>query len=120
MPHEFGRNRRLSKEIQRELAPLVQSITAEISGTMASVTEVDVSPDLRQATVYISCYGAQPARALETVQAAANHLRHHLATRLHTRIVPAIRVELDGSIERGAQMSALLNSLKKADPDSTS
>jgi ribosome-binding factor A len=112
MPNEFGRNRRVSKEIQRELAPLVASIASEIRGVMVSVSGVDVASDLRHAVVYISCYGAEAERALQALQAQTGTLRQQLAARLRMKLVPAIRLVADESIERGVRMSALINSLR--------
>jgi ribosome-binding factor A len=112
MPNEFSRKLRVSREIQRELGPVVQNIAAEVRGAMVSVTAVDVAPDLRQATVYVSCFGQEADRGLAAVQAAVSRMRHHLATHLRLRTVPNLKVVRDESIDRGARMSALLNEIR--------
>lgn len=116
MPNEFGRNLRVSKEIKRELAPLVQRLANESHAGIVTITGVDVAPDLRHAKVYVSCLGKPPAEVIEILNRAAGHLRHHLAQQLRMKVLPRIHFLHDESLERGARISALLHTLDTGRP----
>jgi len=54
MPKEFGRNRRVAQFIKKELSVLIQREFPLHQYGMITLTNVDVSPDLKNATVYIT------------------------------------------------------------------
>ena len=73
-----------------------------------SITEVQVSSDLKTARVYVSVMGDEDTRenALRAVRAAAPFLRRTLRPRLSSlRYVPELTFMFDPSIERGARLS---------------
>jgi ribosome-binding factor A len=96
----------ISRIIQRELSdprlpPLI------------SVTEVSVSPDLRQARVFVSVYGDAPTReqAMAALEAAAGRIRGHLGRSVRLRYTPQLEFVLDTSLERGAHILKLLDQI---------
>ena len=84
---------------------------------LQTLTGVDLSPDLRQARVYVSRLGTEADR--EAAVAALNHavafLRHAVAERARLRFTPALRFVADATIERGSRVEALLQELHAAD-----
>ncbi len=54
MPKEFGRNRRVAQFIKEELSVLIQREFPLNQYGMITLINVDVSPDLKNATVYIT------------------------------------------------------------------
>ena len=54
MPRSYGRNERVAAAVRRELADVLQNELHDPRVKNATITEVDVSPDLRNARVYIS------------------------------------------------------------------
>jgi ribosome-binding factor A len=84
--------------------------------TIWSITDVEVSRDLRHAKVFVSVL-AQDEEADSTLagmNAARNFLRRELSQRLNTmHHVPEISFKRDTSIERGAKMGALLDQLAR-------
>ena len=54
MPRSYGRNERVAAAVLREIADVLQHELKDPRVKNATVTEVDVSPDLRNARVYIS------------------------------------------------------------------
>lgn len=77
---------------------------------LVSITEVQVSPDLRRATVYISHLGdpADRDEVIEGLQNAAPFLHRELVHRLKMKIVPELVFRYDPSIERGARLASLI------------
>ncbi len=76
----------------------------------ATLTEVDVSPDLKQARVYLTHHrGEEAAReAVKALNRASGHLRRRLAGRLSLRIVPQLVFTYDPSVDQGFRIDALL------------
>ncbi len=92
---------------------MVQALARDKRLGLVSLTEVDVSPDLKQARVYVTRIGSEhdPQLLIRALEAAAVMMRQRLGKTLRLRSVPKLRFVFDESIERGAEMSALLGEL---------
>lgn len=86
---------------------------------LVSITEVQVSPDLRRATVFISHMGSPAEReeVLHGLAAASHFLRNELVHRLSLRTVPELVFRFDPSIERGARLASLIHEVTHAEED---
>jgi ribosome-binding factor A len=86
---------------------------------LVTVTGVDVSRDLRVATVYVSIYGSEAERAatLDGLASVANHLRARVGRALRLRVAPEIAFRQDESIARAARIETLLSQIKDASPN---
>ncbi len=112
------RPERVGHLMQREIADiLAHRLRDPRLGAMVSVTDVEVTPDLSFARVYVSVLpqGADRERALAGLQHAAGFVRRELAPRLGLREVPEIRFLLDDSIERGARVDELLRRIERGE-----
>ena len=81
-----------------------------------SITDVEVSGDLRHAKVFVSVLGTddEAETTLAGMNAARNFLRRELSHRLNTmHHVPEINFKRDTSIERGVRMGAVLDELAR-------
>ncbi len=131
-----SRVQRVADQIQRELASLIQMEVNDPRVGMVSVTGVNVSRDLAHAKVYVTVLnsltdnfdinesilsepGSLDKREIEdnisALNKAAGYLRSLLAKRLSTRSVPKLRFHYDSSIERGQQLSSLIDTALEAD-----
>ncbi len=84
--------------------------------TMWSITDVEVTRDLRHAKVFVSVLGSdeEAESTLAGMNAARNYLRRELSQRLNTmHHVPEITFRRDTSIERGVRLGALLDELAR-------
>ena len=54
MPKEFGRNQRIAEFIKQELAVLIQRKFPMQNFGMVTISEVDVSPDLKNAKIFFT------------------------------------------------------------------
>jgi len=104
---------RINEDIQRVLASLLRNIKdPRINQGMISVTAVDTTGDLRHATVYLSVYDLKSEKEFNKgLKSASGWLRRELGQALSLRNTPELRFELDGSIERGAKINTILNTL---------
>jgi ribosome-binding factor A len=85
-----------------------------------TITDVETTPDLRFARVWVSVIGDKDERAttVAALERAMPFVRHELGTRLRIRRIPELRVLLDDSIERGTRVLQLINELETGEvPD---
>jgi len=75
-----------------------------------TVTEVRVSPDLRNATVFAVPLGGEREEAvIAALRRAAPFIRHEIARSLTLKFVPALRFELDTSFDAAAAIDDILH-----------
>lgn len=106
---------RLNAVLRQELAELLRREVEDPElQTLISITEVDLSADLKVAKVYVSTLGddEQMVRTLRRLRKAARFFRRELAARLNLRHTPELDFELDESIARGARVMELLATLQ--------
>jgi ribosome-binding factor A len=101
---------RLRELLRTEISAIVQKEMKDPRIGFVSVTDVEVSPDLRHAKVFVSILGDEAAKA-KTMAGLANaqgFIRTELGSRIRLRRVPELLFRLDESIERGARVQRLL------------
>lgn len=103
---------RVNQLIRQEISQLLQrELKDPRLGTFVAVTEVDTSPDLRYAKVYISFISSQEERqnALNALSGASHFIRKELAKNLRLRRIPELSFHWDNSIEQGDRISRLID-----------
>ena len=105
------RQKRVSEQIRHELSTLLKREARDPRLAEVTITEVQVSPDLRQAQIYVSGLGDRQ-QILRALASASSYLRRHLAERLALRLVPEVRFRWDDSLERGQRILELLHGLE--------
>ncbi|MDP1898456.1 MAG: 30S ribosome-binding factor RbfA [Sulfurimicrobium sp.] len=110
MPKDHSRPRRVAEQIQRELAELIQLEVKDPRVGMVTLTDVEVTPDYSHAKVYFTLLnqGHSLDETLEGLSRAAGYLRSQLAHRMRLRIMPQLHFVFDSSVERGVQLSNLI------------
>ncbi|MBI4462022.1 MAG: 30S ribosome-binding factor RbfA [Acidobacteria bacterium] len=113
------RPQRIGEQIREEISNLLLRGLKDPRIGFATVTAVRVSPDLRQAWVYVSVLGSAVERqeTLHGLEAASTFVRRELAHRLRMRHVPALQFELDTSAEYGARIEELIEQTHRQKPD---
>jgi ribosome-binding factor A len=114
------RRDRVGDLVRAELADLLLRDVHDPRVKLASVTEVDVTPDLRRAIVKVSVLGDDKQRqeTVEGLRHARGFLRTELARRLRLRVTPELVFELDRGAEQSQKISDLLESLHGRDESS--
>ena len=119
MAREFGRSERVSSQIQKDLALVLQRGIKDPRLGFVTVNEVNVSRDLAVAKVYVTVLNANQHEIEENIKLlneAAPYLRREVATRMKMRHIPELRFFYDDSIDTGMRVSALLNGLEQEPP----
>jgi ribosome-binding factor A len=114
-----GRSRRIAALLKRELATLIQVELNDPRTSKATLTGVDVAPDLSHAKVYVThLAGKEHEREIvKALNKAEGFLRRRLAARIKLRVVPELRFLYDESVERGIAMSVLIDRARAQDDD---
>lgn len=120
MPREFGRNMRVADQVQRELAVMIQREQGVPGLSLVTVSSVDMSPDLKNAKVFVTSLGTEPGKdqIIKILNEMAGHFRHLLSKKMTMRSVPRLSFVYDHSVERGTYLSALIDSVNR-DKDDT-
>ncbi|MGH8750680.1 MAG: 30S ribosome-binding factor RbfA [Burkholderiales bacterium] len=109
MPKDYPRTRRVAEQIQRELAEIVQMELKDPRVGTITLTGVEVTSDYAHAKIFFTQLGAAKPETLEGLQRAAGFLRSQLARRLKIHAVPQLHFVYDASVERGIQLSSLID-----------
>ena len=111
------RTQRVGELLQAEISQLLLRGVHDQRLRMASISSVDVSPDLRRAVVRVSVLDeSQREDCLAALRHAAGFLRHELAHRLrHMRVMPELVFEIDRGAEHSQHISDLLERLHDHD-----
>ena len=110
------RRGRINDEVQKELAQIVREIKdPRVSGAMVCITGVEVTPDLKYAKVYYSAIGGDKKEIGQGLRSAQGFIRKRIAQSLNLRITPEFSFYIDESIERGAHIASILNSIEFSD-----
>lgn len=113
------RAQRVAEAIRREVGELLLRglKDSRVREGLASVTDVDVTGDLRHAKIFISVYGSddEVGLTMEGLSSAAGFIRGEIGRRLGIRHAPELHFELDTSLARGSRVIALLNQIKEGE-----
>ncbi|MDD7182294.1 MULTISPECIES: 30S ribosome-binding factor RbfA [Peptostreptococcus] len=109
-----NRIKRISEEVKKVVSVmLINGIKDPRITSMISVTDVEVTNDLRYAFVYISILGGNKEESLEGLNSARGYIRREVGKEIKLRYVPEIIFKIDDSIERGMHMDELIKNLNK-------
>ncbi|MGB9678625.1 MAG: 30S ribosome-binding factor RbfA [Thermoanaerobacteraceae bacterium] len=114
------RSGRLSEEVKREISKMIlEEIKDPRIKGMVSITDINITKDLRYAKVYISIFGTDEEKieTMEGLKSASGFIRHEIGKRIKMRYTPEILFEIDHSIEYGAHISEVLKELKSQEGD---
>ncbi|MDX9722910.1 MAG: 30S ribosome-binding factor RbfA [Myxococcota bacterium] len=104
---------RVSAQLRRELAQLLLTQSKDVRLNQVQITEVKVTPDLQQASVYWVCLDPALSKTLGRVLGnAAGFMRTELAQRLALRVAPKLLFRHDEAPETGRKMEQLLSELR--------
>ncbi|MFA5400431.1 MAG: 30S ribosome-binding factor RbfA [Dehalococcoidia bacterium] len=115
------RTERLNHLIQIEISDMLRKhINDPRLNGLISVTEVEISNDLKNARVSISTLGDTLDRneVLKGFNSAAGYMRRELAHRLNIRVTPELSFEFDDSIEHGVNLISLIDRVAAEDKKS--
>ena len=105
---------RVNQLIKEEVSMLLQRELKDPRLGFVTVTEVDVTPDLKHAKVYVSVLGrdAQWTASFQALDSARGFVWSWLRRHLDLRVTPEIAFRPDRSMEHAAHIQSLLAELR--------
>lgn len=112
--HPYKRSQRLSVLLKEEVADIVLKRLKDPRLGFVTITDVELSDDLRVAKVFVSVLKAEERDiSLQILNEARGFVRGEIAKRLRIKIIPTFEFVFDESIERGFRVDQLLKEIKK-------
>ncbi|WP_018757889.1 30S ribosome-binding factor RbfA [Paenibacillus terrigena] len=105
---------RVGEQLKKELSQMIQSELKDPRIGFVTVTGVEVTNDLSQATVYLSVLGddEQKSNTLKALAKANGYLRSELGKRVRLRHTPVLIFKFDSSIEYGSRIEKILGEIQ--------
>jgi ribosome-binding factor A len=105
-----GRMRRVDAAVRHVLGDAVAQDLKDPRVGFVTVTDVETSPDLRHARVYVSVLGTPDEReaTLEGLRSAHGFLQGRLARELRLKNTPELNFILDDTADRAFRLERLL------------
>ncbi|MEN2994112.1 MAG: 30S ribosome-binding factor RbfA [Thermodesulfovibrio sp.] len=113
--HPYKRSQRLKVLLREEVADIILHKIKDPRLGFITVTDVELSDDLRIAKVFISVLKAEERQlALQILNDAKGYVRSEIAKRLRIKIIPTFEFLFDDSIDRGFRIDQLLREIKRS------
>lgn len=111
------RANRVGEQIKKELTDIIQRGIKDPRIGFVTVTAVDVTGDLQQATAFVTVYGDEDERSksLDALEKAKGFIRSEIGQRIKLRKTPELQFKFDESIDHGNRIDELLRNLNKED-----
>jgi ribosome-binding factor A len=111
------RNLRVAEAIREVVATAILFDVADPRVRSVTVVRVEVTGDLRFATVFVSIMGSESERrrSLRGLDHATGFLQARVAARLQTRFTPVLSFKYDDSIRKSVEISRLIDDAVASD-----
>ena len=108
---ENTRLNRIERLLQKELGDMFIHVSSTFKGTILSVSEVRISPDLSVAKAYISVFPQnQSDYVIEALKNSSRSIRYELGKRIknQVRVIPELIFKLDETLDKLETIDRLL------------
>lgn len=105
---------RIAEQIKKEISTIIQNDLKDPRIAFVTITGVDLTGDLSQATIHISVYGTDEEikNTLDALDGANGYLRSEIGKKIRFRHTPELFFKLDKSMEYGYKIEKLLKEIK--------
>ncbi len=112
------RNQKIEARIQRLVAEaLVREVSDPRLGGLLSVTRVQITPDHRDAKVFISALSTRPDQTVQQgLNSAQKRIQSHVTRGLSMKFAPRLTFHLDNSLKKQAEILAIMRASSEQSP----
>ena len=106
------RQLRVGEEIRHALSEIVHRAEfrdTDLAAAASTVTEVRVSPDMRNATVFVLPLAGDAQPMVAGLNRASAYLRGQLGRAVHLKYLPALRFVYDRSFDEASRIEAIMH-----------
>jgi ribosome-binding factor A len=99
---ENTRQQKIARLLQKEFGEIFLLYAKGIQGTLISVTNIRISPDLSIAKVYLSIFPSEKSEAiLQNIQDSVKSIRFELGNRVRNqlRVIPELSFFIDDTLD---------------------
>ncbi|MFH1069583.1 MAG: 30S ribosome-binding factor RbfA [Candidatus Glassbacteria bacterium] len=107
--NSYKRSDRLGHQLQREIGKVLQFDVRDPRLQFVTITEVRLSADLMDATVFVSIMGENREEVFNRVEHAGSFIRSRTAQRCYLKFVPRLNFKLDTTLETAARIENLID-----------
>ena len=114
---------RVAEQLRQEISEIIIRDLKDPRVGMATISEVKLSPDLRNAVVKVSVIGEADSRrsAIDGLDHAKGFIRRELGSRLsNLRFAPELHFQLDEGVAYSVKISKLLREVQQGEPNAGS
>ena len=112
------RTSRVGEMVRDALVEVLRHDLKSVDIGFASITGVDVSPDLHFARVYVSGLNEEQTRAaVEQLQHARGAARRFLGQRIRLRYTPELDFKYDDTAMRASRIESILQDVAEPEPE---
>jgi ribosome-binding factor A len=106
------------RELMRAELALILQKDFEFGGALVTIHGVDLTPDLKQAHVYLGIIGREDLHeeALHKLRRNAAAISSRLSKRVILKNTPHLHFKLDTSVERGARVLSIMEEVDRLTP----
>ncbi|MBI5182823.1 MAG: 30S ribosome-binding factor RbfA [Nitrospinae bacterium] len=112
---EVKRSKRVGGVLLHEISQILLKDIKDPRIGFATLTEVEVSNDLKYAKVFVSILGEESEKknTIKGLQSASGFIRRELGSRIRLRFIPELIFKIDNSLEHGAYINKILEDLNR-------
>ena len=106
---------RVREMLKREIGESIRRELPVDQAGLVTVNDVDVTGDLKNATVFISVFGTteQKKHGLELLQKNRALIQSHVSKNVIMKYTPVLKFVTDDSVDRGNRVLAIIDQLEK-------
>lgn len=109
----YKRTQRLNILLREEIAELVMKKIKDPRLGFVTVTDVEISSDLKIAKVFISIMNDDDIDvSMDILNSAQGIIRSELSKRIRLKYIPSLEFKIDKSIRHGVRIDELLREIK--------
>ena len=113
----FKRAVRVGDQMKQEIADILMRKIKDPRIGFVTITDVEITDDLKNAKVFVSVYGGDKDASLKGLKSASPFIRSELGRRMRLRVVPEILFRFDSTVEQGAHIMELLRDIEQGDKE---
>ena len=108
---------RVGENVRDALVQVLRTDISDFDLGWSSISEVEVSPDLHYAKVYITGLKEEDTKeTVEELRRVAGQVRHHLGKRIHLRYTPELDFRYDETAMRALRIETILREVIPPNP----
>jgi ribosome-binding factor A len=116
------RTEKVAEEIRHRISDVLTKDLGELQLGLVTVTKVRVSPDLKNAKIFLSFIGnKEPVEiCMNKINARKKQIRMHLSSKIYLRNIPEISFYFDDAAEYANRIDELIKQIHKDDDSKNS